>query len=130
MTSPDRVRTALREVVDPCSAAAGTDLDIVEMGLVESVEVDGGTVHVDMRVTTPACTMVAYFLHEIETHVEPLPGVREVTVSVDAGFEWSEEMLSDDARRRREDLLERRRYAYAVDREGEEPDRPAVGEGG
>ncbi|MDZ7688990.1 MAG: iron-sulfur cluster assembly protein [Halobacteriales archaeon] len=52
------IRDALRDIVDPCSAATGSDLDIVEMGLVESVEVEDDEVIVEMRLTTPACHMV------------------------------------------------------------------------
>ena len=112
MTTSDDVRAALRNVVDPCSAATGTNLNIVEMGLVESIDVTDGHVQVDMRLTTPACQMVAYFMSEIENEVEPLPGVESVELQTDDGMEWSEEMLSADAKRRREELLAERRRAY------------------
>lgn len=112
MTTADRVRDALRNVVDPCSAATGSNLNIVEMGLVEGIEVQDGQVRVAMRVTTPACQMVAYFHSEIENQVEPLPGVTAVELEVDDGLEWSKEMMSDDAKRRRQEQLEKRRRAY------------------
>ena len=112
MSSPERVREALRAVVDPCSAATGSNLDVVEMGLVKDVTVEEGHVQIDMRLTTPACQMIAYFIAEAERQVGPLPGVTSVDVTFDDGFEWSEEMLSEEAKRTRRRRLDERREAY------------------
>jgi metal-sulfur cluster biosynthetic enzyme len=105
----ERVREALREVVDPCTAATGSHLDVVEMGLVADVDVDDGTVRVDLRLTTPACHMVPYFIDAIEEVVTPLPGVDEVAVATDDGTSWTEAMMTEEARRRRRSVLERHR---------------------
>jgi metal-sulfur cluster biosynthetic enzyme len=112
MTTPSKVRSALHNVVDPCSAATGIDLDIVEMGLVKSIDIFDDHVRVNMRLTTPACHMVAYFMKEVEREVGQLPGVESVELEADDGLEWTEEMLSDDAKRRREEMLERQRQEY------------------
>ena len=92
------VREALGEVVDPCTAATGSNLDVVEMGLVESVEVENGEVRVAMHLTTPACHMVPYFITEIEDRVEPLAGVEAVSVETDDGLTWTADMMSESAR--------------------------------
>ena len=113
----EAVREALCEVVDPCSASTGSNLDIVEMGLVKGVDVDGGRVTVDMRLTTPACTMVPYFVREVEDRVGALSGVDSVELETDAGFEWSEEMLTDEARERRRAALDERRRRYREEAE-------------
>lgn len=105
--STDRIRAELREIVDPCTAATGSNLDIVEMGLVKSVAVEEGSAHVDMHLTTPACHMVPYFISEITERVQPLSGVESVTVETDAGLEWSEDMMSERAREKRAATLER-----------------------
>lgn len=105
MTDPERVREALTEVVDPCSAATGSALDIVAMGLVKAVDVDDGHVAVDLRLTTPACHMVPYFDREVRRRVGSLSGVDSVAVETDAGVEWTAEMLSPSAVRRREAVL-------------------------
>lgn len=112
MTSPEAVREALREVVDPCSAATGSNLDIVEMGLVKDVGVDDGHVRVDMRLTTPVCHMVAYFHEEVEKRVGGLAGVSSVTLETDDGLEWSEDMLSADAQAKRQAVLDHQRERY------------------
>lgn len=105
------VRARLDEVVDPCSAARGTDLGLVEMGLVEAVAVEGGEVRVDLRLTGPGCMQVPYFVEQITEQVGDLAGVTAVDVATDAGLEWTPEMMSESAqrrRRRRREALERR----------------------
>jgi metal-sulfur cluster biosynthetic enzyme len=92
----------LRSIVDPCSAAIGTDLDIVEMGLVEEVTVDGGAVTVSMRLTSPGCLMVEYFAREVDDVVGSMSGVASVTLETDAGFEWHRGMMEDAAKETRE----------------------------
>lgn len=99
------VRDRLREVVDPCSAARGIGNDVVEMGLVRDVDVDDGDVTVALRLTTPACMMVAEFQRQIDERVGSLPGVSSVELETDAGIEWTPEMMSDEARERRREYL-------------------------
>ena len=113
---PERVRERLREIVDPCSAATGSNLDIVEMGLVKSIEIDGGRVAVEMRLTTPMCHMVPYFNQEVEERVTDLSGVESVAFETDNGFEWDEEMMSDEARRRRQAVLDEHESRYRRER--------------
>lgn len=107
MTTEARVREALREIVDPCTAATGSNLDVIEMGLVEAVEVADGEVRVEFRLTTPACHMVPYFIEEIESRVEPLDGVESVTVDTDDGMQWTPDMMTDAAREKRRSTLDR-----------------------
>jgi len=109
VTGPDRVREALRGLVDPCTAATGSNLDVVEMGLVAAIEIDDGTVHVDLRLTTPACHMVPYFITEIEGRIEPLPGIEAVSVETDDGMTWTPEMMTASAREKRASQLAERR---------------------
>jgi metal-sulfur cluster biosynthetic enzyme len=99
--SPLAVREKLDEIVDPCSEARGTDISIVEMGLLKRVEVDGGSVHVELRITSPSCMMVGYFIEQADERVGDLPGVEEVTLSTDAGLSWRDEMMAEDAKERR-----------------------------
>jgi metal-sulfur cluster biosynthetic enzyme len=105
------VRDRLRAVIDPCSAAVGTDLDVVEMGMVDGLTIDGGEVSVRLSLTTPGCMMVEFFQREVEAQVGALDGVESVELETDAGFTWTRSMMSDAAREkragRRRDLAER-----------------------
>ena len=121
--TPGAVRERLRSVVDPCSAAVGTDIDVVELGLIEAVTVEGNAVTVSMRLTSPGCLMVEYFAREVDEVVGALPGVERVTLETDAGFEWHRGMMESSARtkrqRRRRELSER--YGDDVESDGHEP---------
>ena len=121
--TPGAVRERLRSVVDPCSAAVGTDIDVVELGLIDAVTVEGNAVTVSMRLTSPGCLMVEYFAREVDEVVGALPGVERVTLEPDAGFEWHRGMMESSARakrqRRRRELRER--YGDDVESDGHEP---------
>ena len=110
--SDERVRDALREVVDPCSTATGSNLDIVEMGLVKNIQVNDGDVRVEMRLTTPACHMVPYFIEEIEERVGALSGVESVEVETDDGMGWNTEMMSEEAKEKRQAVIEKQRSRH------------------
>lgn len=106
--SETTVREQLDEVIDPCSAANGTDLSLVDMGLVDTIAIDGAEVTVSIQLTTPGCTMAPYFVDEIDDRVGGLPGVNAVAVEFDDGFTWRPSMMTDEAReKRRQQLLSR-----------------------
>ena len=97
MTTVEEVVASLREIVDPCSAATGVPLSIVDMGLVRQVEIDGDEVRVELRLTSPLCHQVPYYLMEIERLVGALDGVRSVTCDYDLGLEWTSALISPAA---------------------------------
>jgi metal-sulfur cluster biosynthetic enzyme len=97
------VEQRLDEVVDPCSAANGTDLGLVEMGLVADIEIESTQVTVSLRLTSPFCMQIPYFIDEVEEKVGELDGVSSVTLETDQGMEWHQGMMADSARARREE---------------------------
>lgn len=111
---PSRVeiRRRLRDVIDPCSAARGLDHDIVEMGLLDEVEIDGRDVTVRLRLTTPACLMVTNFAEQLEEHVGSMATVDSVELETDGGHHWRPHMMSEQARAQRDEYLHglQRRY--------------------
>lgn len=116
-STEERVQEALCEVIDPCSAATGSRLNVVEMGLVKAVDVESGDgegdhVTVDMMLTSPMCHMVPYFYQEIEERVGDLPGVESATLETDGGLEWTEEMLTEEAKRKRQAVLDDQAERY------------------
>jgi metal-sulfur cluster biosynthetic enzyme len=100
--SEPAVRERINTVGDPCSAAHGTPLGLADMGLVERVEVAAdGAVRVRLRLTSPCCGMVGYFVDEVSRRVGDLDGATSVDVTVDAGLDWTPDLMSDAARARR-----------------------------
>jgi metal-sulfur cluster biosynthetic enzyme len=99
-----RIRDCMHQIKDPCSVATGYPLHLEEMGLVKSVDVDAdaGTAVVDLRLTSPTCVMVGFFVTEIQRLVtEAVPEIHEVKVLFDHGFDWTPDMMSDEVRRAR-----------------------------
>lgn len=109
------VRAVLDSVIDPCSAANGTDLSVVEMGLVDEVSIDDGRVTVELLVTSPMCTMVPYFIREIRQDVGALNGVESVAVEADNGLEWVPSMMSEEAKEKRRRTLDAREAAATAE---------------
>jgi ATP-binding protein involved in chromosome partitioning len=77
--SPDAVLTALRVVVDP-------DLrrDIVSLGFVKDLAIDGGRVAFTIELTTPACPVKEQMREQAAAAVRAVPGVNDVSVNMTA----------------------------------------------
>jgi metal-sulfur cluster biosynthetic enzyme len=102
LVSEDVVLDCLNSIGDPCSAAHGQAMGIVDMGLIERLVIDpAGRVEVRLRLTSPCCGMVGYFIEEAKARVGALAGVAEVAVDADHGLDWSPAMMSEEAQRRR-----------------------------
>ena len=93
-TEPD-IREALRQVLDP-----EIGVNIVDLGLVYRIEVDGARVRIAMTMTSPACPLADY-LRELVTSAirDRLPDVVNVDIVVEWEPPWDPDMMSDEARR-------------------------------
>jgi metal-sulfur cluster biosynthetic enzyme len=87
------VREALRGVVDP-----ELGYDVVGLGLIYGIRVEGGRVEIVMTMTTPGCPAEAYLIEEVAEAARSVPGVEEVEVRVVWSPPWSPEMMDDDAK--------------------------------
>ncbi len=93
--TPDDVRGFLRGVIDPELGS-----DIVDLGMVRDVAVDGGgNVVVTIALTTSGCPLRAQIQRDVRTRVGSMPGVTSVKL------EWSE---MNDAERAR--AMDRARF--------------------
>jgi metal-sulfur cluster biosynthetic enzyme len=104
------IRTVLNEIVDPCSAAAGTPIGLIDMGIVRDVEVKGSVLRIQLLPTFPACRFLPIFEAEIRKRLEG----RHLTVAVDvagADVVWDESLMTPAARDR---LQARRKEARAA----------------
>jgi metal-sulfur cluster biosynthetic enzyme len=84
----ERIRAALESVIDPCSVGQGRPMSVNAMGLVRGIAVEGGTVTVQLYLTSPVCTMIGKFQEMAEAALLPLPGVDSVRVEGDDGLQW------------------------------------------
>jgi FeS assembly SUF system protein len=88
------VLEALKTVRDP-----EIPMDLVELGLIyELIVKRGGTVYVEMTLTTPACPVAASMPGEVEQAIRGVPGVTDVRVKLVWTPPWGPELMSDEAR--------------------------------
>lgn len=99
-TSLDPLRAALRRVVDPCSIATGVPIDLLDMGLVKSIQLEDGTARVELMVTSPLCTQIGLITGRVKEVLAGLEGIDAVEVRVDARAEWWPGMMAESARER------------------------------
>jgi FeS assembly SUF system protein len=88
------VLEALKTVRDP-----EIPMDLVELGLIyELIVKKGGTVYVEMTLTTPACPVAASMPSEVEAAIRAVPGVSDVRVKLVWTPPWGPEMMTEEAR--------------------------------
>ncbi len=93
-TEPD-IREALRQVLDP-----EIGVNIVDLGLVYRIEVDGACVRIAMTMTSPACPLADYLKELVTSAIrDRLPDVAQVDIVVEWEPPWDPDMMSDEARR-------------------------------
>ncbi|MBX6329734.1 MAG: NifU N-terminal domain-containing protein [Pseudolabrys sp.] len=90
----DRVREALRQVIDP-----ELGYNVVDLGLVYDVVVEnGGTVRIIMTTTTPGCPATNYLKRGVGEAASAVPGVEFVDVTLTYEPRWAPEMMSPQAK--------------------------------
>lgn len=91
--TPDQVRAALRKVKDP-----ELSLNIVDLGLVYDVRVDGPSVEVDMSLTSPGCPAGPQIIGDVEQVLRSLDGVTNATVNLVWSPPWTPERIEPRVR--------------------------------
>ena len=96
----EAVHAALARVVDPCSIATGVPIDLLEMGLVKDVAIDGGHVRVTLQLTSPVCWQAMNIIAEVERTVCEVEGIGSVECTVDPEAQWLPNMVDPAAQAR------------------------------
>jgi metal-sulfur cluster biosynthetic enzyme len=87
---------ALDNCFDPCCRERR--ISVVDMGLIESIEIRGREVKIEMVLTTGWCPFAARLLEMVEEEVGALPSVEAVDVEVVWDPTWTPERMSAGAR--------------------------------
>jgi metal-sulfur cluster biosynthetic enzyme len=93
MPDQDAILDALRTVKDP-----ELNVNVVELGLVYTVQTREDQVDVEMTLTSPACPAGPEILRNAVTALESLEGVAKANVKLVMSPPWSVERMSDAAR--------------------------------
>jgi metal-sulfur cluster biosynthetic enzyme len=89
----DQVKMALRKVKDP-----ELNLNIIDLGLVYDIAVDGSDVQVDMTLTSPGCPAGPEIMGDVERTVKAMPGVSNLTLNLVWQPFWSPDRIEPRVR--------------------------------
>jgi metal-sulfur cluster biosynthetic enzyme len=93
MIEQDTLVSALRTVKDP-----ELNVNVVDLGLVYSIQTHDDQVDVEMTLTSPACPVGPEMLRNAVTALEKIEGVTKANVKLVMSPPWSPEKMSDAAR--------------------------------
>lgn len=89
----DQVKLALRRVKDP-----DLNLNILDLGLVYEIRVEGNNVSIDMSLTSPGCPSGPEIMSDAERHLKAIPGVGNVAVNLVWSPFWSPDRIEPRVR--------------------------------
>jgi len=95
---PTWARDALAGVYDPCCREKG--ISVLDMGLVRSVQVEGGVAKVELLLTSGWCPFAAGVLTEVKEQILSQPGISDADVSIVWDEAWTTDRLSESAVRK------------------------------
>jgi FeS assembly SUF system protein len=89
-----RVLEAMKTVYDP-----EIPVNLVDLGLIYELEVSrGGTVYVEMTLTSPACPVAGTLPGEVETAIRGVEGVNDVRVKLVFTPPWTQDRMTEEAK--------------------------------
>jgi metal-sulfur cluster biosynthetic enzyme len=93
MAEQDAILEALRTVKDP-----ELNVNVVDLGLVYTVQSRGPEVDVEMTLTTPACPAGPEILRNAVAALEKVEGIEKANVKLVMNPPWSQDRMTDAAR--------------------------------
>jgi metal-sulfur cluster biosynthetic enzyme len=83
------IRTALKGVKDP-----ELGLDLVVLGLIYDIEIDGDHVDTVMSLTSPMCPVAGQIVEDVKAAIEGVEGVASAEVELTFDPPWTPERIS------------------------------------
>lgn len=93
-TEVDQLREMLCEVIDP-----ELGVDIISLGLVYGIELEGRVAGVLLTTTTPACPLGSYLTDEVRRVLLTSGAVDRVDVELTHSPPWTPQLISETTRR-------------------------------
>ncbi len=93
MIDQETLVSALKTVKDP-----ELNVNVVDLGLVYSIQTHDDRVEVEMTLTSPACPAGPEILRNAVSALEKVEGVTKADVRLVMSPPWSPERMSDEAR--------------------------------
>lgn len=93
MELKDTIKERLKNVIDP-----EIGINIVDLGLIYDVTVDGKKAHVKMTMTSPFCPAAGMITEGVKQNAESVEEIDECEVEVTFDPPWTPEKMSEEAR--------------------------------
>ncbi len=88
----EKILEVLSEVYDP-----EIPIDIVNLGLIYGIDIQGGIVVISMTMTSPGCPASTQIAGESKLVVEEIPGVESVNIDIVWDPPWDPSKMSEEA---------------------------------
>ena len=90
----EKVVEMLRTVFDP-----EIPVDIYSLGLIYRIDIDDdGNLTVDMTMTAPNCPMADFIVEDARIKLQSIEGIKSVNINVVFEPEWTQDMMSEEAK--------------------------------
>ena len=93
MVTEDQAREALKRIEDP-----EVGLNIVDLGLIYDIDIDGSTVNVKMTLTSPGCPVGPQLLGGAKLVLKELDEVEEANIELVREPYWSPDRVNPEYR--------------------------------
>lgn len=89
----EQVYAVLRRIIDP-----ELGINMVDLGLIYGVRIQGGAVSIRMTLTTRGCPLHTSFVQAVERAIRTLPGVTQAAVEVVWEPRWTPDLMTTEGK--------------------------------
>ncbi len=93
MLSQETIIEKLRECLDP-----ELGINIVDLGLVYSINIEDSNIGVQMTLTTPGCPLDSYFVKDVTSKLKTIKGVKDVMVEMTFDPPWNPSKMTEESK--------------------------------
>lgn len=93
MMVEDKIREALRKVMDP-----ELGVSIVDLGLIYDIRYEAGEAEVEMTLTSPGCPLAPIIDKKVREALAGVPEIEHLEIELVWDPPWSKELISDELR--------------------------------
>ncbi len=93
MMVEDKIRDALRKVMDP-----ELGVSIVDLGLIYDIRYEAGEAEVEMTLTSPGCPLAPIIDKKVREALAGVPEIEHLEIDLVWDPPWSKELISDELR--------------------------------
>ena len=90
----EKIVAVLKTVFDP-----EIPVNIYDLGLIYRIENNDGNIDIDMTLTAPNCPAADFMAEDVRLKVAGIEGVKTVNVNIVFEPEWTQDRMTDEAKR-------------------------------